>query len=214
MKFPPALNPLRGTQIAWLTPLSWAILECAAVATPTTIEVFLHHRFGARSGQALLKGFLLLLFVCALSRHSDLQATVPLFPVYLFAYIVIAAGHWFISQFRQGDQIHSYSSGEPWPFWRELPLDTTTVKQYLEPVLCCLIACLVLLLDPVLACWFSVAAIALFIKAQVQRAGLRTRRLDAIDNRVETERLVPRPRAEGETFVEARPAPPINRRMP
>lgn len=214
MKYPPKLNPLRGTQIAWLIPLSWAILECAAVSAPTTVEVFLHHRFGARSGQALLKGFLLLVFVCIVSGHSDLQATLPLFPVYLIAYIGTGTGHWFISQFRQADQIHSYSSGEPWPFWRELPLGTTTVQQFLEPALCYLIAWLVVLLDPVLAIWICVAAFALLIKAQVNRARSRTRRLDATDNRVETERLVPRPRAEGETFVEARPAPPINRHGP
>ncbi len=214
MKYPPALNPLRGTQIAWLIPLSWAILECAAISAPTTVEVFLHHRFGARSGQALLKGFLLLVFVCLVSGHSDRQATIPLFPVYLLAYIITAACHWFISQFRQADQIHSYSSGEPWPFWRELPLDTTTIRQCLEPVLCCLIACVLLLFDPALACWLFLAAIALFIKEQVSRARSRTRRLDAIDNRVEADRIAPRPRAEAETFVEARPAPPINRHFP
>jgi len=214
MKFPPALNPLRGTRLAWLMPLSWEIVKSAAVAAPTTIEVFLHHRFGARSGQALLKGFLLLLVVCVLSMHGDLQATVPLFPGYLLAYIIIALGHWLTSQSRHAEQTHSYSSGEPWPLWRELPLETTTVQQYLEPALCCLIACLVLLLDVALAHWLFLAAIALFVKEQVRRARLRIRRLDAFDNRAETERLAPRPRAEGEPFVEARPAPPINRRGP
>jgi hypothetical protein len=208
MKIPPALNPLRGTQFAWLIPLTWAIVKCAAVAAPTTIEVFLHHRFGARSGKALLKGFLLLLVVCVLSIHGEHQAAVPLFPAYFFGYSVIALGHWLTSQSRHAEQTHSYSSGEPWPLWRELPLEMTTVKRYLEPPLCCLIACLVLRLDPALAQWLFLTAIALFVKEQVSRAHLRTRQLDAFDNRAETEQLAPRPRAEGEPFVEARPAPP------
>ena len=214
MKLPPALDPLRGTRFAWLTPLAWAIVKSAALAAPTTVEVFLHHRFGARSGKALVKGFLLLLVVCLLSKQGDLQATVPLFPGYLIAYMIIAFAHWLTSQSRHAEQTHSYSSGEPWPLWRELPLEMTTVKQYLEPALCCLIACLTLLLDPVLAHWLFLAAIALFVKEQMSRAHSRTRRLDAFDNRAETERLAPRPRAEAETFVEARPAPPIHRPGP
>ncbi len=56
MRFPPALNILRGTQFAWVLPFVWTMLTGAAVAAPTTIEVFLHHRFGGRSGKALLKG--------------------------------------------------------------------------------------------------------------------------------------------------------------
>jgi hypothetical protein len=80
MKFPPALNPLRRTKFAWLPSFVWAIVRCAAIAAPTTIEVFLHHRFGARSGKALLKGFLLLVVVFAVSLQGSPPAPVPLFP--------------------------------------------------------------------------------------------------------------------------------------
>jgi hypothetical protein len=211
MKYPPALNPLRGTRFAWLLPFVWTILANAAVAAPTTIEVFLHHRFGSRTGKALLNGFLLLLVVCMLSMHGDLQATVPIFPGYLFFYAIAAIGQWLTSRSRHAEQIHSHSSGEPWPLWQELPIATTTVQQYFEPALCCLIACVVLVFDSSLAHWLFLAAIALFVKAQLKRARLRTRRLDAFDNRAETERLAPQPRAAGEAFVEARPAPPLNR---
>jgi hypothetical protein len=214
MKYPPALNPLRGTRFAWLLPFVWTILTGAAVSAPTTIEVFLHHRFGGRTGKALLKGFLLLLVVCALSLHGDLQAAVPLFPGYLFAYAIAAIGQWLTSRSRLAEQTHSHSSGEPWPLWRELPFASTTVQQYFEPVLCCLITCVVLLFDSALAHWLFLAAIALFIKAQLRRARLRTRRLDAFDNRSETERLAQPTRAAGEAFVEARPAPPLNRNVP
>jgi integrase len=34
------------------------------------------------------------------------------------------------------ERIHSYSSGEPWPLWRQVPVATTTVQRYLEPALC------------------------------------------------------------------------------
>ena len=213
MRFPPALNILRGTQFAWVLPFVWTMLTGAAVAAPTTIEVFLHHRFGGRSGKALLKGFLTLFVVCTLSLHGDRHAAVPLFPGYLFAYAIAAVGQWLTSRSRHAEQIHSHSSGEPWPLWRELPFAATTIQQYFEPALCCLIACVVLLLDSALAHWLFFASIALFIKGQLRRSGLRTRRLDAFDNRSETERLVQPTRATGETFVEARPAPPLNRNV-
>jgi len=208
MKLPPALNPLRRTKLSWLLPFAWAIVRCAAIAAPTTIEVFLHHRFGARSGKALLKGFLVLLVVFAAARHDGAPATVPLFPGFLFGYMILAIGHWLTGRIRPTEQIHSYSAGEPWPLWRQVPVDTTTVQRYLEPALCCLIACVVLLLDSALAHWLFLAALALFIKEQVLRSQIRTRQLDAFDNRAETQRLAPRVRAENETFVEARPAPP------
>jgi hypothetical protein len=214
MRFPPALNPLRGTQFAWVLPFVWSILTSVAVAAPTTIEVFLHHRFGGRSGKALLKGFFILLVLCVLTFHGDLQATVPLFPGYLFAYAIAAVGQWLTSRSRQAEQIHSHSSGEPWPLWRELPFATTTIQQYFEPALCWLIACVVLRFDSALAHWLFIAIIALFIKAQLRRSRLRTRRLDASDNRSETERLAQPTRAAGEAFVEARPAPPFNRNGP
>lgn len=211
MKIPPILNPLRGTQFAWLFPLTLAIVKSAAFAVPTTIEVFLHERFGARSGKAMVKGFLLLWVVWWATRNSDRQETFPLFPGYFAAYAIIACYQWFASQSALAEQIHSYSTGEPWQLWQELRVEMTTVKLFIEPAFCFLFACLMLPLDTVLARWLIIAAIALFVKELVKRAGLRTRRLDAFDNRMETERLAPRPRAEGEPFVQARPAPPINR---
>jgi hypothetical protein len=212
MKFPAKLNPLRGTQFAWLIPFTWAVVKCAAIATPTTIEVFLHHRFGSRSGKALLKGFLLLLIVSTMLMHSDPQSVFPLFPGYLFAYIICALGHWLTSQGRAAEQIYSYSSGEPWPsLWQQIPLETATIRRFLEPALCGLIACVALLFDSAVAHWLFIAAIALFIKEQVLCAQLRARHLDAYDNRAESERLAPRARAENEHFVEARPALPPRR---
>jgi hypothetical protein len=179
-----------------------------------TIEVFLHHRFGARSGNALLKGFLLLLFVSAASVHGYPPAAVPLFPGFVFGYVVIAIGHWLTSRCRRTDDIHSYSSGVPWPLWHQVPVGTTTVQRYLEPVLCCLFACVVSFFDSPLAHWLFIAAIALFVREQLLRSRLRTRRLDAFDSRAETEQLAPRHRAENEPFVEARPAPPQPNRRP
>lgn len=208
MNFPAALNPLRRTQFAWLLPLTWAILQCAAKAMPTTIEVFLHHRFGSRSGKALLQGFILLLVVSVTLAQSDNRASIRLFPLFIFAYTIAAMAHWLTAQQRPAtEQIHSYSTGEPWPFWRRAPAVTTTVQQYLEPALCCVIGFAILILDSSLAHWLFISAIALFIKEQVIRTQLRTRQLDAFDNRFETRRLAPRGRADNEAFVEARPAP-------
>jgi hypothetical protein len=208
MNFPPALNPLRGTSFAWLFPLTWKIVKSAASAAPITLEVFLHHRFGARSGKSFVKAFLLLVFIAATSMRSRPTAIVPLFPGFLFAYVIAAFCHWPISQGQQSEQIHSFSSGEPWLIWQRLPVSTTVVKRYFEPALCFLISCVISILDFALGHWLLLASIALFIKGQVLRARLRARRLDAFDNRAETERLAPRARPESEPFVEARPAPP------
>lgn len=214
MRLPNALNPLRGTPFAWLFPFTWEIVQGAASAAPTTIEVFLHHRFGSRSGKALLKGFLLLLLLYAVFQRSGPPATFPLFKSFLVAYFVCAVGHWLTSQCRTAQQTHSYSSGQPWPLLQEIPLEITTIQRYIEPAFCILIASVVALFDSALAHWLVLAAIALFIKGQISRAQLRTRRLDAFDNRAESERLAPRARPENEQFVEARPAPPLRPREP
>lgn len=208
MKFPSKLNLLRGTRFAWLLPLTWMILRTAAIATPTTIEVFLHHRFGARSGGALLRAFILLIVVCALSMHAGNPVMIPLFPGFVFAYAMAAAGQWLTGRFLPNERVHSYSTGEPWPIWRQVPVEVTTVQRYLEPALACLAACFVSIFDSALAHWIFAASIALFIKEQILRSQLRTRRLDALDNRAESEHFAPRTRAENENFVEAREAPP------
>ena len=209
MRFPPALNPLRGTRIAWLLPLAWALVQCAAVTAPVTIEVFLHRRFGARTGKNLLKGFLLLLVMEPVFEAAFPPVRLPLFGLFSFGYAIAAVWQWFQSRFGgQNEHIHSYVNGEPWPFWRRWRVETTTVQRYLEPALCWLIAWIVLLLDSGLAHWLFMASVALFIKEQVRRSHLRTHRLDALDARVETAERTPRLRAENEPFVEARPAPP------
>ena len=207
MNFPPRLNPLRGTMFAWLLPLTWAMAEAAAIAVPTTVEVFLRHRFGARSGIALVKGAIVLLVAYAASSRER-PVSVPLFPGFLFAYVVLATGQWLTGRLRPQEQVHSYSSGEPWPLWQQLPVARTTVKRYLEPVLLCLFSWIISVFDPALADWLFLAAIALFIKEQVFRARARTRRLDALDNRVDTNDYAPGARTEPEPFVEARQAPP------
>ena len=209
MNFPPALNPLRGTRFAWVIPLGWELVQSAAVTLPITLEVFLHHRFGARTGPSLLKGFLLLLMADPFFNLAFPPAIVPLFSGFVFAYAVTAICQWINGRFgAQNEPIHSYKSGEPWPLWQQLPLATSTVQRFIEPAVCFLIAWFVLIFDSPLAHWLFVATAALFIKEQVRGAQLRTHRLDSFDGRVETTNRAPRARAENESFVEARPAPP------
>jgi len=211
MKFPAFLNPFRNTPIAWLFPLTWAVVQCAAVAAPTTIEVFLHHRFGCRSGKALLKGFLLLLFVFAVTSRGNAPAPFPLFPGFLFAYAICAFGHWLTNKLVEPGRIHSQSSGEPWPVWRALPLESSTVQGYVEPVLCCVIAAVVQFLDLSLARWLFLATAALAVKEMISRNRQRNRQLDALDNRMESQRIAPRLSTGDAQFVEARPATPALR---
>ncbi len=208
MNFPQRLNPLRGTRHAWLFPFTWAVVQCAAVTAPITLEVFLHHRFGARTGKNLLKGFLLLLVMAPLFEMT-FPAKVPLFESFVFAYMFAAIWQWLNARFgARNEHMHSYRNGEPWPLWQRWPLAESTIERYAEPLLCCLVAGMVSFLDAALARWLVIASIALFIKQQLRGAHLRTHRLDSLDNRMETTERAPRPRAENEPFVEARPAPP------
>lgn len=212
MKYPSALNPLRGTQFSWLLPLTWSLLKCAAVTAPITLEVFLHHRFGARTGRDLIKGFLLLLVMAPIFKGAFPTATVPLFTAFIFAYVGCALWHWFDSRFGvRNEHAHSLQNGEPRLCWELLPFSQSIVRCYLEPSLCFLASLILISFNSALSHWVLVATIALFIKAQLRHHDIRTRQLDALDGRIESTERAPRPRAEHEPFVEARPAPP--RRM-
>lgn len=208
-----SFNPLRNGSCAWVVPLTWAIIKCAAVATPVTIEVFLHHRFGLRTGKTLLKGLLLMFFVAAALTHAYAPPAVPLLEGFVLAYVIAAVCQW-LGSVSDGGEVHSYLTGEPWPAWRRVPLATTTIQRYVEPLFCYLIGGTLFLLDPRLGHWICVAAIALFVKGQILRFHIRAGQLDALDSRFEAEQLAPRTRTENEAFVEARPAPPRRRRRP
>lgn len=209
MNYPHALNPLRGTRHAWLFPFAWAVIKCAAVTAPVTLEVFLHHRFGARTGKNLIKGFLLLLVIAPLFKSVFPGTAVPLFAGFIFAYVIAAICQWLSSRFgEENEHIDSYTNGTPWPLWQQFPFAATTIERFLEPALCFLVALVVLFLDPPLAHWLFVASIALFIKAHVRQTQLRTHQLDSLDSRRNTTQNAPRHRAENDAFVEARPAPP------
>lgn len=208
MNFSRALNPLKGTRFEWLLPFTLRLLTAAATATPTTIEVFLHHRFGARTGKGLLKGFTLLLVLLAISRHSWPAPRLDVFPAFVMAYAVAATCQWLTSRFRPPEGMHSHWNGEPWPTWRETRIQPVIVQRYLEPALTCFIAWVVLFVDPALGDWLFAAAIGLFIKEQIIRAKERTHHFDVLDNRIEAGRSVPRPPVDNDAFVEAREAPP------
>ena len=210
MNFPSTLNPLRHTSFSWLFPATWAVIKQAAPGVPITVEVFLHRRFGARSGKLPVQGFIVLIVAFLAISAGAPPSAVPLFPFFVMAYIIAAVLQWFGGRFDPLPQeVYSYSSGIPWPLWRELPLDTTTVQRCVEPALCFLVACFVSSVDVGLSQWLTISAIALFIKGQMFRIRLRTQQLDTVDNRIVTEQGAPngRTEAQNEQFVEARPAP-------
>src|ERR1051325_6422816 len=105
MKFPSFLNPFRKTAFAWLFPFTWEVIKAAATAAPITLEVFLHHRFGVRTGKALLKGLILVLVFFALVSRADPPVSVPLFPGYVFGYMLAAFGQWLSARNRRDERI-------------------------------------------------------------------------------------------------------------
>lgn len=212
MKYPPSLNPLRGTQLAWLLPLTWALFRCAAITAPVTLEVFLHRNFGARTGGNLLRGFFLLLIVTPILRGAFGDAWVPVFPLFIVGYVAFAVGHFIHSRNAAANEhMHSFQNGEPAPCWDGWSLNRQTVRCWVEPAYCILLSLIVMPFDSALAVWIGFATLSLFIREQWHYLHLRTQQLDALDGRLESTERAPRPRAENEAFVEARPAPP--RRM-
>lgn len=207
MNFPNALNPLRGTSQAWLLPFTWRLLQGAVKAAPVTVEVFLHHRFGARSGPKLFMGLLLLL-VAKSGFGLSHPRPVPLFEGFLFAYVVAAICQWLSARFgAHGEHVHSYHTGQPWPLWQQLPLARSTIQRYVEPVLCYFMAWFIFTMDAALGHWLFLAATALLLQEWFRSAEMRTHHLDGLDSRVDNTERAPAVRTEPEHFVEARPAP-------
>ena len=205
MKYPRALNPLRSTASAWMLPLTWDLIQCAAASAPVTLEVFLHRRFGVRTGKELLKGLLLLLFIFLATGTKDSF----LFGWYVIAYVVFAWGHWMAMATRSYDRVHSYRTGEPYPIWQHITRSMTIVRCILEPLFCCVLGLIFAEFDVVLAHWLWLASFALFVKELVSYFRRRNRQLDASDSRIEAnEQTAPRARPDDEPFVEAREAPP------
>jgi len=188
--------------------LAWEIAKAVVVAVPTTVEVFLHRGFGTRTAGSFAKGLVILIAVF-LIPPSKSPAIIPLFPGFVFAYVIVAIGQWLTSRFGMPvGEIHSHSMGRPWPIWERVPVATSTVHRYFEPALCWLFAFVLSALDPSLSTWLVIAGGALFIKGQLRRIETRSRQLDTLDDRTEAHETTPRARPENETFVEARPAPP------
>jgi hypothetical protein len=213
MNFRQLINLFREPSIKSFWWLTWDLTQGAGAAIPTTVEVFLHHRFGARSGVAMAKGFILLAIV-VLSSPPNQPVLIPLFPAFVIGYAIVASGQWFTGRFGiPAGEVHSHSMGEPWPIWQRVPVTATTVDRYFEPIVCWIFAGIVSALDPWFSNWLVIAGAGLLIKGQWDRIETRTRHLNALDGRAESQRLAPRTRPENEPFVEARPAPPRPQRQ-
>ncbi len=208
MKFPAWLNPLRRTKFHWLLPFTWRAIEWIATNAPITLEVFLHHRFGGRSGLLLAKGFILLLAILLLTDIC--RPRVSLLPGFVLAYSVLSIAHW-LSRADQQQRIHSYSSGEPWPFWHNVSIQFSTIQRFIEPLLASCAGLVLLLVDNRLGAWLLFAAMSLFIREQWRWHQIRTRQWDALDSRANANTFGPPNRTEDETFEEVRPAPPRTR---
>ncbi len=210
MKYPPALNPLRRTQFSWLLPLTWALIECAAVTLPITVEVFIHRRFGVRTGKALLKGFVLLYLVYL--PVSDINLPRRPFPIYgwfVFAYAVMALWRWAESQREQPEGVHSYSTGEPLAFWQQLGVPTEVANSVIELIPYVIVAGFISFFDPLVTLFMFTAGFAFCVQELVRDCRIQNRQLDAADSRAESQQLTPRhQQIDREPFVEVQPATP------
>lgn len=163
---------------------------------PPSIEVFFHREFGERYLGRIGISFVLFVFYCQLfssapeiARDSSEQFFLGL---YLLCFLGLSIFHlveFVVRRKYVGGAVHSRSSGVPWSVWHRFGFSPVAVQRYVEPGLCFLAALVLQFFAKVLAFWLITSAVALFVKCQIQAWTARGRILDAIDGRIEAQKL-------------------------
>jgi hypothetical protein len=183
---------------------------------PPGLEVFLHGGFGER--YALRLGGSLALFwlyrKCALMVASiaGSEAERAFLDIHGIGLLVAAVVHLFamcVRRFRQIGELHSRSSGTPWPIWEQLALPEWFTVGFIEPAIGFAVALVIRPHASALALWLEASSVALFVKTHLSRFSHRRNLLDALDARMEgrqlsnriQERLSPRGQAANTFFV-------------
>ena len=170
------------TILNWILPSTkWAYRILSASA-----EAFCHHSFGSRYIWNLMLSF----FSCCIyfAIMSITGSGDGISGCYLMAYFGFVVYHT-VSAFRRDSLVHSESNGVPWDFWRLTPEQMGGFQIFIEPLLFLNIGLLIAQLDAPLGAWLLGCAICHFIKAIITSWNHRNRLLDALDARLEGERM-------------------------
>lgn len=150
-------------------------------------EAFLRRNLGCRYVPTILLAFGICCVYAALTTHQTV-----LMDIFLFAFLIRVAYHGISNLLRRqhdGQEHHSYSTGESLSLWKRFRFSQATVRRGLEPALCLMIGGIISPWDMMLAAWIVGAGFSLFIKEQLHSFHLRRRVLDMVDSRIESQQL-------------------------
>ena len=162
--------------------LKWAMRLLSA-----SVEICLRQNFGRRYMPMLFAAPFLFLFCAGLDPFRT-----PLTDLFWLGLFALAFWHFiylFVRRSRSIAEPHSQSAGESWGGWQRFGFDETIVQRYLEPALCALVGCIIFLIDPFLGFWLMASGAALFVKQQISRFKTNRRIMDALDAKLEAQRL-------------------------
>jgi hypothetical protein len=154
----------------------------------TSAEVFCRHSFGRRYAPRLIGSFFTAFVFLSLFRCVVPQLIPGLIDIYLLSHLALTLYH-IARAWRQGANIHSYSSGQSWGVWPGQNANSNFVPTVIEPLIHTLAGVLLLPLNPLLSLWLLLGGASLFIKESLASRQFRNRVLDSVDARLEGERL-------------------------
>jgi hypothetical protein len=152
-----------------------------------SVEMCLRHNFGRRYLRMIFLAFTFFAFCVSLAPGLTILSYA--FLMNLLGLGIFHAVTVFTRRSRGAPEPHSFSAGDSWPAWQRLRLPQAVIQRWLEPALCLIASLPVSLIDPFLGLWLKASAAALFIKEQSAHWKARRRILDALDARLEAQKL-------------------------
>jgi len=177
------MNHLR-TISRWALPSAKFTYNILAVSA----EAFCRHSFGRRYAPSLLVSFCCCFVALNLGRANGPQLVPALTDIYLLIFFILVLYH-IARMWRQRATIHSHSTGQSWEFWQRFDIQPIIVKTLLEPIIHVLAGLLIYPLNNVLSVWLLFAGLCLFIKEFIANRHYSNRVRDAVDARIEGERI-------------------------
>lgn len=173
------------------TIFEWALASvkvfCQLLAV--SAEVFLRHSFGRRYAGTLVASLLVFSLYAFSVFDSGRRNGAPLIAGFLFIYFVLVMFHLTAAWTTRIAPVHSRLPGQSWGFWRGITTNPRVVQIALEPLACLMVGIVVTPVDEPLASWLICASMSLFVKECIRHWERTQRMLDAVDARIEGERV-------------------------
>jgi hypothetical protein len=173
------------TILKWLLPSVKIAHQMLAVSA----EVFLRHSFGVRYVGYLVAGFFSCCLYTLLIGLTGLGEKIPFLKWYLAAYFVLVSYHIFCFFGRRNSVVHSQSTGVPWNVWSVRARESQIFQLLAEPSFIAITGLIVLPFDAPLAVWLLGCGLCHFIKGATGLWNRWNRLHDALDARLEGERM-------------------------